>query len=310
MSKSTPHRISRDAAGPIGPRRVVTLPIEAVHPVVRIAHVRHEPIDIGPRIIFDFEIVLLLEPAIGTFEIAGRTHTIRPHRLFVVPPFVPHQIVADPGRHVAIHFDLTPEVATTFDAYNDRAPYEIRLSHGHTLPTAVDLDRHHPIERALLELIERHEADDPLSELDAASLLLRAIVQLLRHPTNGTSADAERVPAGHHEQNRVRIARAIDYLRCEFAHELDVASLADAAGLSRTHFARQFSEWTGLTPMQYLRQVRIDHARKLLGDVDLSIKEIAAMCGFKSPYHFSKVFRQVDGLTPTRYREALLAGKA
>jgi transcriptional regulator GlxA family with amidase domain len=69
-----------------------------------------------------------------------------------------------------------------------------------------------------------------------------------------------------------------------------------------------FREHTGQTPMQYLRRVRIERARLMLGNVDLSIKEIAGRCGFDDPYHFSRVFHQVDGLPPTLYREALLAG--
>jgi transcriptional regulator GlxA family with amidase domain len=60
--------------------------------------------------------------------------------------------------------------------------------------------------------------------------------------------------------------------------------------------------------MDYLRRVRVQQARVLLGDVDLSIKEIARRVGFDDPYHFSKVFHRIDGLPPTLYREALLAG--
>jgi AraC-like DNA-binding protein len=60
--------------------------------------------------------------------------------------------------------------------------------------------------------------------------------------------------------------------------------------------------------MEYLRRVRVRRARSLLGDVDLSIKEVARRVGFDDPYHFSKVFHKVDGLPPTLYREALLAG--
>jgi transcriptional regulator GlxA family with amidase domain len=61
--------------------------------------------------------------------------------------------------------------------------------------------------------------------------------------------------------------------------------------------------------MAYLRHRRVDAARLLLADVDLSIKEIAVRCGFDDPYHFSKVFHQIDGLSASDYRETVLAGR-
>ena len=70
-----------------------------------------------------------------------------------------------------------------------------------------------------------------------------------------------------------------------------------------------FNEWTGYSPIEYLRRLRVERARQLLADVDLSIKEIAQRCGFDDAYHFSKTFRQIDGLPPTKYRESLLAGR-
>ena len=87
------------------------------------------------------------------------------------------------------------------------------------------------------------------------------------------------------------------------------ADLARAAGLSPSHFTRLFRLWTGLPPGEYLLRKRVEQACKLLGDPTLSIKEVAARSGFDDPYYFSKVFRRVDGLTPTLFREALLAGR-
>jgi transcriptional regulator GlxA family with amidase domain len=61
--------------------------------------------------------------------------------------------------------------------------------------------------------------------------------------------------------------------------------------------------------MEYLQRVRVQHARELLKDIDLSIKEVAARTGFSDPYHFSRVFRRIDGLSPAYYREIVLSGK-
>jgi transcriptional regulator GlxA family with amidase domain len=81
------------------------------------------------------------------------------------------------------------------------------------------------------------------------------------------------------------------------------------AGLSGSHFTRLFAAWAGESPAAYVKRARIQRARRLLTEVDLSIKQVAARCGFRNPHHFSRVFRRIDGLTPSAYREAALAAQ-
>ncbi len=98
-------------------------------------------------------------------------------------------------------------------------------------------------------------------------------------------------------------------MRERFTDGLSLSACAQAAGLSPTRFAHRFRELTGYAPMEYLRRLRIDQARRLLADQSLSIRAVAERCGFTDPYHFSRVFRTIDGLSPSLYREAALAGR-
>jgi transcriptional regulator GlxA family with amidase domain len=109
-------------------------------------------------------------------------------------------------------------------------------------------------------------------------------------------------------RNRERINRTIRYIQEHLPEPIDVDLLSELADLSPSHLTRLFRELTGRSPMDYLRRARVQQARQLLGDVDLSIKEIASRVGFDDPYHVSKVFHRIDGLPPSLYREALLAG--
>jgi two-component system response regulator YesN len=61
--------------------------------------------------------------------------------------------------------------------------------------------------------------------------------------------------------------------------------------------------------MEYMRRLRVEHARELLADPSLSIKEVAARTGFTEPNHFSRVFSRIDGVPPTAFREAVLTEK-
>jgi transcriptional regulator GlxA family with amidase domain len=81
-----------------------------------------------------------------------------------------------------------------------------------------------------------------------------------------------------------------------------VAGMARELCLSEDHFIRLFRQRFGQTPGRYLIQARVDRARHLLRFSSHSIKQIAAILGYREPYFFSRQFRQRTGLTPSVYR--------
>jgi len=196
--------------------------------------------------------------------------------------------------HTAVHFDLAPNVPPHARDVHRRAPYQVRLSHGLALPLYTELGKGHPIENHLAELVEAWHSRSPLGRLRASSLLLRVLMLLLQR--------GESPPYDRHVP---RMERAIRFIRERHAQELSMPDMADAAGLSRAHFARVFTEWTGQSPGAFLQQVRVEAARSLLSNPEIPIKQIAPRVGFKNPYHFSRVFRRIEGISPQQYRETL-----
>lgn len=82
-----------------------------------------------------------------------------------------------------------------------------------------------------------------------------------------------------------------------------VQTLADMAAMSSRNFARAFQREVGSTPMQFVQNARIDHARRLLENSDLPLKTVAARCGFCSARYMRKVFCERIGVTPNQYRQ-------
>ena len=78
--------------------------------------------------------------------------------------------------------------------------------------------------------------------------------------------------------------------------------LAREAGVSAFHFARLFKQSTGNSPHQYLLQRRLDRAKTMLRQAQMSLAEISASTGFADQSHFTKVFRRFTGVTPSEYR--------
>jgi AraC family transcriptional regulator len=81
--------------------------------------------------------------------------------------------------------------------------------------------------------------------------------------------------------------------------------LAQVAGMSSFHFAREFKRTTGTTPHQYLIKFRIERAKALLARNDLPLTEVGLRSGFSHQSHFTRLFRRITGTTPNSYRLTL-----
>ena len=100
-----------------------------------------------------------------------------------------------------------------------------------------------------------------------------------------------------------RLAPALDYLRSHLTDpNLTVAELAEFSGMSRRYFDKLFREAKGVAPRDYLLRERIRLAKELLRNERLNVGEVALTVGYTDPYHFSKIFKQKTGHTPTEYK--------
>jgi AraC family transcriptional regulator len=99
-----------------------------------------------------------------------------------------------------------------------------------------------------------------------------------------------------------RLSRAMDVLYSGFCGEISLDQLAVEASLSKYHFLRLFRTAYGLSPYQYIQQLRIEKARVLLADTAIPITDLSALLGFDNSQSFSRLFFQRMGLYPTQYR--------
>jgi AraC-like DNA-binding protein len=98
------------------------------------------------------------------------------------------------------------------------------------------------------------------------------------------------------------LLRARDLADARYFEPLDVDDLADAAGLSRAHFSREFRRAFGEAPHSYLLTRRLERAAALLRSTDRSVAEICFSVGLQSVGSFTSSFTRTFGLPPTAYR--------
>lgn len=100
-----------------------------------------------------------------------------------------------------------------------------------------------------------------------------------------------------------RLVQARDLLHAEVARGPSLAELATTSRISRAHFARQFAETFGVSPHQYLIELRLDQAKRALAR-GASVTETCYEVGFESLGTFSSTFRRRTGMSPREWQRA------
>lgn len=140
---------------------------------------------------------------------------------------------------------------------------------------------------------------DWLPGLTAGTAVSRAKSQILLHKLHQTvQADWNLMESGAFaafEQIKTRLENAyMDHHRIE--------KLAEEYGISASYLRKLFLKHTGMGPKEYHMHIQNQQACRYLIFTDYPVREIAHFCGFYEEYHFSKIFKQLNGVSPTLYR--------
>ncbi|MGN0666529.1 MAG: AraC family transcriptional regulator [Huintestinicola sp.] len=100
------------------------------------------------------------------------------------------------------------------------------------------------------------------------------------------------------------VISAREWIKNHYYLPFDVTELADAVGYSADYLSSLFKRSIGISIVRYTNQLRIKTAKTLLSNYDITIKEAAFSCGFSDEKYFMKVFKQLEGITPSEYKNS------
>ena len=100
-----------------------------------------------------------------------------------------------------------------------------------------------------------------------------------------------------------RVEKVVDFINENFSRTIRLAEAAELVEMAETAFSRFFKAKTGITFVDYLNDIRLGHASRLLIDATSPIAEIAQECGFTSLTNFNRIFKKRKGLVPKDFRE-------
>ena len=197
-----------------------------------------------------------------------------PGKCYILPPNC-HRLTWCTGTpfQLYIHFELSMSKG------NPRFPY-------HVIPLTDDL---RPLLDELRRSLQTNKPDCLHNSLLSIALCSRALTLL--PPESLLESETDR-----------RMEITCDYLREHLSGSVSLETLAGRVRMTPNAFSRLFREKTGVTPYQYLLQLRYNQASKLLHSDQYSIDEICEMVGVKDRFHFSRTFKKIYGVPPAQYR--------
>lgn len=257
---------------------------------------------IGNRKLFDYLMVVILSGH-GLFKVGDETFTVGPDNIIWIPPDTLHDMRGDAGMHlIYIHFDLI---------------YDPKRSHWNALipPGTLDLSDYpetiHPAvkDQVIGKWRGRLDIKDPqklyplmrniclshrnqANELVLSGMMLELIAGMC-NSFEGTNSPESIDP---------RIRLAMECLNRIDTEPFDLKKVSRVSGLSASHLRKLFRETCGISPREFHQRCRIARAGELLIYSDLTVSETAERLGYGSIYSFSRMFKQVTGVSPQQFK--------
>lgn len=166
-----------------------------------------------------------------------------------------------------------------------------------SLSTVITSSLNHQTYQLILSLQDalrtEHSKQDGISH--ASQQLCEHLLGCYQQPLENTS---ERLALAPWQERKAK-----EILSRSLTTRQYIADVAEQCAMSRSHFSRAFKKTTGMSPQEWLLNLRIRRAKELLSEESLAISLISLECGFSDQSHFSRMFSKLVGITPKRFRQ-------
>ena len=152
----------------------------------------------------------------------------------------------------------------------------------------------------LEELNKLKDSKDELTVLLRSQIFQNIITRYVKINYNTQSPSITETSLPRH------IKICIDYMNKNYASEINLDTLASECGINKYTLSRDFSSFTGISPMHFLKDKRIDVAKGFLQHSMLSIRDVGIAAGIPDTTNFIRIFKKYTGTTPLKYRNRFL----
>lgn len=144
-------------------------------------------------------------------------------------------------------------------------------------------------------IIREMQLKSPYYQLNVSSLFMHLISLMSRNILLNDAPDKIYTDEG--------IAKTIERMRRDFYLNIPITEYASECNMSINWFISRFKKQTGHSPLRFINSLKIEKAKYLLSNTQISIREIAAITGYDNIYYFSQSFKNHTGMPPGKFRE-------
>lgn len=236
--------------------------------------------------------ICIVEKGEFSYNIQVESGTCRENEILLCPPgkLFERQVVKDLDLHFFLLHWVDP-----LNAKRDGSPLipagKIRLASVHRLFSSLGM-----IKRMMGRHSEYHSHLRNHYFYDIWQLIL-----MERHdPAQGCG--------GHFLTNDIVLSQALSFIQRYAFSKMSLEHAADYVNISHSQLTRKFKKAFNTTPIEYLTQLRLTKAKKLLINTDMKLSEVAFLCGFDNEYYFSRVFSRKMEESPSAFRQRVDSG--
>ena len=241
----------------------------------------------------------------ATLHLPDRDLQLQPGHMYLVPSFMPHSYICEPGFEFYYMFvyERYGEQTGFFDIYS--FPYEVKANEAIDLlftnfcnlypqlslpySSADDFNRH-PVYR---DYARRYKEMERYEKMQLQGLVWIIASYFMKHSHKLTDDTDERV------------LKVCQYVRDNRRKSFTLSQMSDIACVAASHLQRLFCKAFGISPMQWVIRQKIQYAQGLLLTTEMSVRDVAHEVGISNVSYFIRLFKKNIGFTPHDYRNSL-----
>lgn len=244
-----------------------------------------------------YEIIFLLEGDLSYF-VDERTYKLVPGSIVFINSHSMHQNVSfDDSKYKAIMVRFSKDFVINHIAEADNSHFFYSFYHK-TRALQLTEQQGEELKTHLLEMSDEFEAGRPESRYYCATCLIQLLIKAKRIILQ----DAAGSQVGYPSYMHMKISRVAGYINSNYMKNISLSDLSENFGISECYLSRNFRKVTGFYFSEYLNTTRINMAKKLLDETNLTITRISEETGYNTITHFGRMFKNLTGVSPKKYR--------
>lgn len=234
------------------------------------------------------EIIYICE-ASGNIVIGGNRYPIKKGMLYYIPPGVQQTIelhTKNPEHYMSVHFNGSRMVLDSDRKW--KCQESIKTLHQ---PSAQEIKNYILVKELFEKLVDIWNDKGPSYEFVAGTLLRQLFILISQN---------NKIQSRNYAIS-LKIDQIIEYMRQNINRKITLEELSGIVGLSTFYLSRTFKDTTGYPIITYFNKMKIDKAKELLIEGNKKVKEVAYELGYTNEFYFSRIFKRIEGLSPTEF---------